>query len=152
MSNETKENKMSNETKDFKKEFPPIDSGEYVGILKEAKLEKMKNGNGKRIAMRFEVQVGDEKRLIFHDLTTSHVKSPVAVEIGRKGADLFLKAVGVEDGLEGVGEDMTAVMDYTDKELIVYVGQDKAREYQDKATGETRVAKAKNKVLTFKAR
>jgi len=100
-----------------KKEFKAVQSGEYVGVLKEASLEKMKNGNGKRIAMRFEIDVQGEKRLVFHDLTTQHKTSDKAVEIGRKGAELFLKAVGVEDGLEGVGDDMTAVMDYTDTPL-----------------------------------
>jgi hypothetical protein len=134
-----------------KKEFKPVESGEYVGILKEAALEKMKNGNGKRISMRFEIEVGDEKKLVFHDLTSSHKTSKKAVEIGRKGADLFLKAVGVEDGLEGVGDDMTAVMDYIDTPLIIYVGQEKPREYVDKE-GQTRMSKARNKVLTFKAR
>lgn len=140
---------MSNSVK---KEFKPVESGEYVGVLKEAKLEPMKNGNGKRISMKLEIEVDGEKKLVFHDLTTSHKTSKKAVEIGRKGADLYLKAVGVEDGLEGVGDDMTAVMDYQDTSLIIYVGMDKPREYIDKASGETRVSKARNKVLTFKAR
>ena len=134
-----------------KKEFKAVQSGEYVGVLKEASLEKMKNGNGKRIAMRFEIDVQGEKRLVFHDLTTQHKTSDKAVEIGRKGAELFLKAVGVEDGLEGVGDDMTAVMDYTDTPLVIYVGQDKPREYVDKE-GNTKMSKLKNRVLTFKSR
>lgn len=142
---------MSQGKKSGKKEFLPIESGEYIGVLKEANMEPMKNGNGKRITMKFEVEVGEEKRLVFHDLTYSHKKSAKAVEFGRKGADIFLKAVGVEEGLEGVGDDMTAVMDYVDTPLVIYVGQDAPREYVD-AEGVTRTTKARNKVLTFKSR
>lgn len=137
------------ETIEQKKEFLPIPSGEYVGILKEACLEKMKNGNGKRMAMRFEVESDDEKRVVFHNLTVAHV-SPKAVAGGKRGAELFLKAVGVEEGLDGVGQDMTAVMDYVNKPLIIVVGQEPPRDYVD-AEGNEKRSKARNKVITFKS-
>lgn len=129
----------------------PLESGEYVGRLKKAALEPFKNGNGKRIAMKFEVDNGEEKRVIFHDLTTKHKTSKAAMEIGRKGADLFLKAVGLENGLADVEEDMTSVMDYVDTDLILYLGQEAASEYVDKE-GVTRMSNPRNKVLSFKKR
>lgn len=134
---------------DKNKTWELVQPGDYEGTLKDAVVQPFKNGNGRKLAMRFELEVGEDKRLVFHDIPVKH-SSTKYMEFGNKGADLLLKALGVEGGLDGVDHDKNAIMDYIGEKLIVSVGIDEGAEYTDKE-GVTRQGKDRNVVRTFKS-
>lgn len=133
-----------------KKTFEPIPEGEYVVTLDTAKKEPFKNGSGEKMSLVFKVAKGDSKdRLLFHDLPIKHT-SPKSEQFGRKGADILLKAMGVEGGIDEVGEDMTALTDYVGDQVIAAVTIEKGSEYTK--NGETLIGKDRNKIVVFKTR
>lgn len=132
------------------KGFTPVPYGEYPAKLKEASVVPFKNGNGRKIAMKFEIETDDGPRLVFHDMTDKNKKSKKAEEYGRRGADMFLKAIGLENGLEDVDHDIQAVMDYTDTPLVLAVTVKKGGEEYINKDGEKAVTKDRNIVVAFK--
>jgi len=133
-----------------KKKFEPIPEGEYVVTLDKAEKEPFKNGSGDKLSLVFKVAKGDHKdRLLFHDLPIKH-KSPKAEKFGRKGADILLKAMGVEGGIDEVGEDMTSLADYVGDQVIAAVGIEKGTEYPK--DGKMVMGNDRNKIVVFKTR
>lgn len=140
---------MEKETKEYVPPAP-LPYGEYPAVIKEAEVQPFKSGNGRRLALKIEVQPEDaEKRIVFRDITLKNKNSKKAEEYGQKGADILLKALGVDDGLEGVDHDMLALQEYTDIPFVAVLGIDQPREYVN-SEGETKTSPARNIVLTFK--
>lgn len=134
---------------DKEKKWEIVRPGDYEGTLASAVVEPFKNGTGRKLSMRFEVLDGSEKRLVFHDIPIKHT-SKKYMEGGNRGADLLLKAIGVENGLEGVDNDKNAIMDYIGSKLIVSIGVQEGTEYTD-SEGNTKVGNDRNVVRTFKS-
>lgn len=61
-----------------------------------------------------------KKRLIFENYILEH-DNPKVEEITRSKLDKFLKAVGVDAGLEGIGNDYSKLEDYTELPFIANV-------------------------------
>ncbi len=132
-----------------KLEFKPFE-GEYIVTLDDAKEEQFKNGSGRKLALKFKVAKGDLKdRVIFHDLPIEH-SSPNYKQSGRKGADLLLKALGVENGIEGVGEDIAALIDYIGDQVVAVTYIEKGNKYEK--DGVEKMGKDKTKIRMFKTR
>ena len=147
-------------TKQFTKgEFLPLPDGDYLmrmqletkkgePAIKEVETSKK---NGKMVKCSFQIMSGDHKgRLIFDQFLVEH-ENPKAAEIGNDRLSNYLKAVGVEGGLEGIGHDRTQLEDYAEMPFIGTLKTEEAREYTA-TDGTTKTAKAKNKVTAFKAR
>lgn len=134
-----------------KKSYDPIPENEY--LLRATRFEetKTKNGKGTMVKAGFEVVNGDHKgRLVFENFLVEHT-SPMAQKIGIERLENYLKAVGVDDGLEGLGHDRTQLADYTEIPFIAKVVIEEGSEYTA-ADGSTRMGKDRNKIVSFKAR
>ena len=93
--------------------YKPLDAGEYLVELGSIKEKTTKKGDP-MLTLTYQVKraVGEEAgapskakgRLIFDNLIIQHEK-PKVVEIAQERANKFLKAVGVEEGLDGIGGD-----------------------------------------------
>jgi len=133
-----------------KKVYLPLAEADYRVRLIQAEEAPTKNGKGTMVSARFEVMKGlnddDKKRLIFESFLTTHT-TPKAQEIGHDRLSKFLKAVGVEDGFEGIGNDATALMDYEGLPFTATVGIKPPQEYE--VNGEKRVSKARNYIKAF---
>lgn len=133
-----------------KREFLPVPKGEYVATLSDAEIVKFKNGSGRKLALRFKTLVGEDEKLVFHDLPIKHTSAKY-MEFGRKGADILLQALGVAEGLKGVDDDMGAILDYVGNELVISVDIQEGSEYTDKE-GNVKMGKDRNVIRTFKTR
>lgn len=133
-----------------KKTFEPVPEGEYIVTLDDAKEEKFKNGSGRKMTLKFKIAKGDHRnRVIFHDLPIEHTSQAYTAS-GRKGGDLLLKALGVEGGMDAVGEDMGVLMDYIGDQVVASVYIEKGNTYEK--DGKTLQGKDKNKIRLFKTR
>jgi hypothetical protein len=131
--------------------YEPLPENEYLVRATRFEERETKNG-GKMISAGFEVINGDFKnRLVFHNFLVEH-SNPKAQQIGTEQLDRYLKAVGVDDGLEGIGHDRSQLSDYTELPFIAKVAvEEGGRTYTDR-NGNEQVSKARNKITSFKAR
>jgi len=128
--------------------FKLLEPGDYRATLKSVERTGFKNGSGKKLVLKFVTEVEGKEMSVWHDLPVKHNSSKY-LEFGRKGADMLLKALGVEEGLEGVDNDINVLEDYEGEELIIGVGIDEGREYVK--DGKTLMGKDRNAVKAFKA-
>jgi len=136
---------------DFKKGFDPIPEGDYLVRMNRQEEATTRNG-GKMIKASFQIVKGDYKdRLLFENFLVEHT-SKKAVEIGKDRLSNYLKAVGAEGGLDTIDQDLSRLEDYMELPFIAKVVVKEEEQYLDKATGQTKTAKASNKIVTFKAR
>lgn len=109
--------------------YKPLDEGEYLVELGSIKEKVTKKGDP-MLTMTYQVKrkAGEEAgtpspckgRLIFDNLITNH-SNPKVEEISRERADKFLKAVGVENGIEGIGGDYSKLKEYLETPFIARV-------------------------------
>lgn len=139
---------MSNEKK---KTWEPLPEGDYMVRMVNLEEKKTKKGDGVLLDCTYEIAKGDFKgRKIFGKFLVEH-PSEKAQEIGNKMLNYYLEAVGVDGGLDGLGNDRTQLHDHLEIPFIAGVGIEEPREYTDKE-GNTRVSKARNNIKVFKAR
>jgi len=128
-------------------EFLPLPVGDYLLRMNRFEEKATKAGNGKLISASFQIVNGEYKnRLIFHNFLVEHT-SAKAQEIGTEQLDRYLKAVGVEGGLEGIDYDRTQLENYTELPFIATLKIEEAKEY---APG--KISKARNNIVKFMAR
>jgi len=133
---------MSNEATTEKNEYTPIPEGDYLLRMNRITEKAIKGGKGTLLSAGFEVIKGDHKgRLVFHNFIVDHT-NPKAVEIGTDQLDKYLRAVGVEDGFEGLGFDRGSLEEYTE---LPFTG---AVKIQEPNPG----YKAQNKIVKFLTR
>lgn len=132
----------------MKNEFLPLEAGDFNLRMNRIVEEPTKNGAGIMIKAGFEVINGDSKgRLVFHNFLVEHT-SAKAAEIGNKQLNDFLKAVGVTNGMEDLGEDRSLLSEYLELPFIGSLGVEEAREY-NAADGSVKIAKARNNIKKF---
>lgn len=134
-----------------KGDFQPLPEGDYLVRMNRLVEEPTKNGKGVMVKAGFQVVNGDHKgRLIFHNFLVEHT-SEKAAKVGNDQLNKYLQAVGVADGLEGIGHDRTQLEDYTELPFVATLKIEGEREYTA-ADGSLKVAKPRNKIYSFKAR
>lgn len=135
----------------MKKEFQPLEENEYLVRATRFEEKRTRNG-GKMLSAGFEVVNGDYKgRLVFHNFLIQH-SNPKAQQIGTEQIDRYLKAVGVDEGLDGIGHDYSQLSEYTELPFIAkVVVEEGGRKYTNKEGIEC-VSKPRNKITSFKAR
>lgn len=130
-------------------DFKPIPSGDYLLRMNKIKEAKTRAGDP-CLQVSYEVvrKVGDEdnksgtkNRLIFETFVLKH-SNPKVVEVAKDRIGKLLKAVGVDDGLEGIGGDVSKLNNYTDLPFIGDVMID----------DNEKLLKPTNKVRKFKRR
>ena len=103
-----------------RKTFEPLPEDDYMVRLSRAEEKKTKKGD-RMITCGFQVAKGDFKdRLVFENFVVEHDNDKV-VEIANEKLDKFLKAVGVEGGLEGIGHDYSQLNDYAELPFVATV-------------------------------
>jgi hypothetical protein len=138
---------MSNATEFKKGDFPALPEGDYLIRMSRYSESPTNAGNGVLGKAGFEVVSGESKgRLVFHNFLVEHT-TPKAQEIGNSQLDSFLKAVGVNDGLEGIGNDRTRISEYLELPFTASLVIEAPKEY---APG--KISKERNKIKTFKRR
>ena len=131
--------------------FAPLENGDYLIRMNRIE-EKTSAKGGKYLSAGFEVINGDNKgRLIFHNFMTEHT-NPVVIDIGKQQLSKYLLAVGVENGLEGIGEDLTRVEEYTELPFVATLDIQKGNEYVDRITGKKKMGKDRNVIKSFRKR
>lgn len=144
----TKENKMSTEF--TKGDFTPLAEGEYMVRMNRITKKTTKAGDP-ALSIGYQVikKVGDtveneskaKNRLIFDYMVLEH-NNPKVVEITNERLDKYLKAVGEDGGLEGIGHDVSKLDDFLDLPFIAKVKIEEGKNgYKDS-----------NKISTFKRR
>jgi len=79
---------------DMRGDFDPLPPGEYLAMVKESDVKSTKKGDGKYIALKFEIIKGDFKgRFIWTNLNIIN-PNPVAVEIAQKELATLCRAIG----------------------------------------------------------
>ena len=130
-----------------KKEFKPVPAGEYLVAARKMTEGPLKSGNGNGIEAEFEILEGEyAKNKVWHKFITTHSVAKAA-EIGNDMLSRYLKAVGQDQGLDGIGNDYTQLENYLNKALTVRVTIEEGRERPDGGK-----YKDKNKVLGFATR
>jgi len=113
-----------------KKPFEVLAEGDYLVRMSRITEVVSKAGNPMlKISYQVVKKVGDtaeneskaKNRLIFENFLTEH-KNPKVAEITRDRLGNYLKAVGVENGLEGIGDDFSKLDDYLELPFIAVVG------------------------------
>lgn len=133
-----------------KKEFKPVPEGEYLVSLVKAEEKATKNGKGVAINYQAEIIKGEQKgNKVFGNFLVEH-SSPKAQEIGNKMLNYYLEAVGVEGGMESLGHDRTQIQDNLMIPFVAKVIIEDPQEYT--VNGVTKTSKARNKIVSFKAR
>ena len=142
---------MSEAAQKFNGSYEPVAAGEYlVTMNQEPKFQKTKAGDDK-INIGFKILGGEnEGRLVFMDFLIGHSKDNVR-KIAEDQLNGFLKAAGLNGGLDDIGNDYSQLTRVQHMPVIARVKVEDEREYTA-ADGSTRVAKAKNKITSFKAR
>jgi hypothetical protein len=86
--------------------FTPLPAGWYSASINDAQLKDTKKGDGKYIAIRFDITgPSHEGRVVFSNLNIQN-KSPKAEEIGRSQLGQIMRAMGlkkVDDSDELIG-------------------------------------------------
>lgn len=101
-----------------KTEYTPLVEGDYVMQLESFEIKPTKAGNAKMVAARFQVSKGDDKGAkVFENFLIEH-SNPKVVEIANERLDKFLKAVGLEEGLDGIGHDYTQLSEYESENFV----------------------------------
>jgi len=96
---------------DAKNPFEPLSEGDYLVRMNRVTEKTSKAGN-KMLSVGYQVVSGDSKdRLIFENFLLEH-SNPKVSEITNERIDKYLKAVGVDDGLEAIGHDLTQIDQY----------------------------------------
>jgi hypothetical protein len=138
-------------TTEFTKgDFKPLEEGEYMVRMNRITNKTTKKGDP-ALSIGFQVmkKVGDtneneskaKNRLIFDYLVLEH-SNPKVVEITNEKIDKYLKAIGQEKGLEGIGHDVSKLEEYLDLPFIAKV----------KIEAGTNGYKDSNKITSFKRR
>tara|TARA_R110000824_G_scaffold67222_6_gene174080 strand:+ start:137 stop:535 length:399 start_codon:yes stop_codon:yes gene_type:complete len=105
-----------------KKVYEPIPVGEYLAKVGRFTEKATKAGNGSYVTGTFEILEGDHAgRLVFQNFMLSH-PNPKSVEIGNEQLSKFLKAVGQGGGFDALGNDVTALEEYTNRACVISVG------------------------------
>ena len=105
-----------------KKTYSPIPDGDYLVTFDRVSEQATKNGTGSYVKASFKVGEGDYKgRLLFNNFLINH-SNPKAAQIGKEQLSKCLKAMGIVNGFEGIGNDATQLESFVGKELIVKVG------------------------------
>jgi hypothetical protein len=130
--------------------YKPLEAGEYLVELGSIKEKTTKKGDP-MLTLTYQVKrkVGEEAgtpskakgRLIFDNLILSHA-NPKVEEITRERASKFLKSVGVDDGIDGIGGDYSKLKEYIEMPFIAKV----------KVEAGTNGYPDSNKVTSFKRR
>lgn len=136
---------------DFKKkEFTPLPDGDYKLAMEKFEEAETKNKKGVLGKAEFRVVNGDFKdRRIWHNFMLEHKESEMAVKIGTEQINKYLQAVGVEGGLEELGNDRSLLEEYIGSSFTAAIKTDPPKEYTD-YQGATKTSKARNKIAAFK--
>lgn len=125
--------------------FEPLPEGDYLVRMQDLKEGKSKKGDV-MLTAKFQVISGPEgiegakNRVIFENFLLTHQNDKV-VEIARGKLDKYAKAIGINDGLEGLGEDIGQLEKYLETPFIATLG-----------TKEPYNGRTENRIMAFKAR
>lgn len=107
------------------KPFEPLSPGSYPVALDRVMNKEGKNtkpgqaGPAKYVELSFKVTEGEHKgRLIFGPRYFYENVSPKAIEISIDQANKLLKSLGVNGGMEAIGDDLHAIEDFVGKEVV----------------------------------
>lgn len=141
---------MSNEQP--KKEFKPLPEGDYLMILEKFEEKATRKGDGVMLNAVYQVVTPGENKgkKVFANYLVEH-PSEKAVEIATNKINSFLKAVGVENGLDDLGHDRTRLEDFTNEKFVATLGIKEAEEYTD-YQGNQKVSKPRNIIKKYSAR
>ena len=150
MSTSTQETSGSESKSFVKGVFEPLNAGDYMVRMNRIEEKETRN-NGLMLSAGFEVVNGPMKgRLVFHNFIVEN-QNPAAVKIGTEQLDKYLASVGAGSTWNELGKDITELQNYLELPFIATLGIEDEKEYTDR-NGVARVAKAKNKITSFKAR
>lgn len=143
---------MNAQAKEFTKgEFKTLSDGDYLVRMTRVEEVTTRKGDAQMVKATFQVVNGDDKnRLIFETFLVEHPKE-IVEKIGKERLSKFLQAVGVADGLEGIGNDRTQLENYTELPFIATVKTEEGNEYTNK-DGILVQGKDRNKIASFKSR
>lgn len=124
-----------------KLDAPPLPEGDYKMSLKDFNADKKTKAGDDMLSMEFAFISRDEKlkdKSIYMNilLTYSGNSTFDVVGIGRDKIDKLLKAAGVEDGLDGVDQDISALEQILGQPIIGTLKLQKAP-YTNPSTGKT---------------
>ena len=108
-----------------KKTFEPLSEGDYLVRMNRLNEKTSKAGNlmlsaGFEVIKKVGTDAEGENRLIFENFLLEHTNEN-AVKISRDRISKYLKAVGVDGGLESLGEDVSKVTDFLEIPFIASV-------------------------------
>ena len=90
--------------------FEPLPEGDYLVRMNRVTEKTSKAGN-KMLAVGYQVVNGDFKdRLIFENFLLEH-SNPKVSEITNERIDKYLKAIGIDEGLDGIDHDLSKLED-----------------------------------------
>lgn len=105
-----------------KKVYNPLPDGDYIVKLDRVLEKPTKKGDGTLVKANFRVENGEhEGRLIFEQFLINH-PNPKAAQIGKERISKMLKAFGVVNGFEGIGNDASKLEGFIGQMLLVNVG------------------------------
>lgn len=133
-----------------KKSFEPLNEGDYLVSMNRIEEKTTRNG-GTMLSVSFKVEEGESKnRLIFDSFMVSG-SSKKALEISKERISKYLKAIGINGGLEGIGNDYSKLSNFTGTPFIAHVKVKEGDTYRNRE-GLQVTGKPYNKISTFKAR
>lgn len=132
-----------------KKVYEPVPVGDYLVSMNRIE-EKATSKGGKMLRTSFKIEEGDyENRLIFESFLIEG--SPRGVEVSLDRLNKYLQALGVAAGLDGIGNDLSKLDNFTGSKFIAGLKIKQDNEYVNKA-GITVNPSPRNAVASFKAR
>lgn len=97
--------------------FDTIPEGDYP--LRMQSLEEVKSKKGDpMLKAKFQIFNGDFKgRIVWENYILAH-KSQKCVDVNLSKLDNYAKAIGLTDGLETIGHDLTKLQDYVETPFV----------------------------------
>ena len=113
---------QTQKTETGKKVYNPLPNGNYTVTMDRVSEVPTKKGDGSLVKASFKVADGDYKgRLVFTNFLINH-PSAQAAEIGRNQLSKCLKAMGVSQGFDGIGNHTGQLGAFLGREISVTIG------------------------------
>jgi hypothetical protein len=104
-----------------KKKFEPINPGTYVLKLDQVIDKTSKAGDSKYKDLVFKVSEGDNAGRLIFNTRLFYQGSRKAIEVSNDKANKLLKALGVNGGMNELGNDLGALEDFIGTDVVAKV-------------------------------
>lgn len=102
-----------------KKKFDPLNPGTYVAKLDQVIDKTAKSGNSKYKDLVFKISEGEHAGRLIFNTRLFYQGSKRAIEVSGDKANKLVKALGVNGGMNELGNDLTALEDYIGTDVVV---------------------------------